>query len=185
MSLCVHNITQLLGSLQYLLSRYSSLPSPKKINPLPLPVFRLAHTSPSLLPIGSQLQLLPSHWLLLSDVRSSCIWAEPWLFTAALFQSAEWADLTFIHTHIHTHSETQKATPVQRTLQYAHLWCACSAARPAGVDADSSRCATGVTIPLDTSREGAESSDRTAGYCCYGRCVNWLTGSKRRERKQK
>lgn len=185
----VHDITQLIGSLQYLLSLYSSLPGPKKINPLPLPVFKT----------GPHESFPPSNWLptpaapiplvilglLLCCVRSSCIWAEPWLFTAALSESAEWVHLTLIHMRAHTltHSKTQKGTPLQRTLQYAHLWCPCSAFRPAGADADSSRCSTGVTIPLDTNQGGTESSDRAAGYCSNGRCVNWLTGNKRRERK--
>lgn len=80
------------------------------------------------------LELLPGY------IRSSYIWAELWMFTAALLQS----ECRLRQPHTLTH------TPVQRKPQNAPRWYPDSAARPAGTDADTSKCSTGITFPLDT-----------------------------------
>lgn len=193
----VHGITQPTGpaviTAEYIVTTEWTekiLPPPTfclKIGPhKSLPLYNWLPTSAPPVPLVL-LGLLPGY------IRSSYIWAELWMFTAALYQSEcrvrQPHSLTHTRTFTHSRTQTHTHTPVQRTPHYAPWWYPGSAARPAGADADASKCSTGITYkPVRhwkrRNLEGreTESSERTsvtAGYCSYRRCVKWLTRKKK------
>lgn len=127
---CVHNITQLTGSTVITAEFIVATEWTKKTNPPP--IFCLMTGSQNLFP--------PPDWfptwtppiplvllgLLPGYIRSSYIWAEPWMFTAAFHRRTETTTYTHSRSRAHTHLEdTTECTQATHWLSCLTCWYWC------------------------------------------------------------
>lgn len=113
------------------------------------------------------------------------------VYCSTFFYRVQSETSSLTNTHTHTSDQRTSHNALRRYPGFA--------ARPAGTDADTSKCSTGITFPLDTRLSyrptrywqtrhlkggETESSNRTslsAGYCFYRRRVKRLTSEKKKE----